>query len=149
MPYSRLLPSSLSVALLCLGIVMALPGNSAQAQEPEAAATSKPVLARSVAEILEASKASDWRELDPANTIYMELDSGRVVIELAPAFAPEHVANIRTFAREGYWDGMSINRSQDNFVVQWGDANAEDKDKVRPLGDADARLPDRACPPRR
>ena len=43
------------------------------------------------------------------------------MIELAPDFAPAHVANLRTLAREGYWNGLSINRSQDNFVVQWGD----------------------------
>ena len=72
-------------------------------------------------ELLDASQPSDWRTLDPANTLYLELANGRVVIELAPGFAPAHVANIRTLAHEGYWDGMSINRSQDNFVVQWGD----------------------------
>ena len=140
MPYSRLLPSSLSAALLCLGVATALPVSSTQAQEPEAAATSAPVLARSMGEILDASQPSDWRELDPGNTIYMELDSGRVVIELAPAFAPEHVANIRTFAREGYWNAMSINRSQDNFVVQFGDP-AEDDAQRKPLGSAKAKLP--------
>ncbi|MEG3191924.1 peptidylprolyl isomerase [Lysobacter sp. D1-1-M9] len=91
-------------------------------------------------EILDASGPSDWRAPDPADTLYLELDSGRVVIELAPDFAPEHVGNIRTLAREGYWDGMSINRSQDNFVVQWGDP-AQDASARRPLGSARAELP--------
>ncbi|MBB1059785.1 peptidylprolyl isomerase [Lysobacter spongiae] len=95
---------------------------------------------RSMGEIIEASSPSDWRRPDPANTLYLELDSGRVVIELAPGFAPRHVANIRTLAREAYWDGMSINRSQDNFVVQWGDPDGE-SDHPRSLGSADARLP--------
>ncbi len=95
---------------------------------------------RSMGEILEDSAASDWRRPDPADTLYLELDSGRVVIELAPDFAPRHVANIRTLAREGYWDGMSINRSQDNFVVQWGDPDGE-SDHPKPLGSADAKLP--------
>jgi peptidylprolyl isomerase len=63
-----------------------------------------------------------------------------VVIELAPDFAPEHVGNIRTLAHEGYWNGMSINRSQDNFVVQWGDP-AEEGQPRKPLGSAKARLP--------
>src|SRR6185312_8269273 len=71
--------------------------------------------------LLDASKPSDWRSLDPANRIYLELAGGRVDIELAPGFAPEHAGNIRTLAHERYWNGMSINRSQDNFVVQWGD----------------------------
>jgi peptidylprolyl isomerase len=91
-------------------------------------------------EILDASAPADWRDLDPANTLYLELDSGRVVIELAPHAAPEHVANIRALAKGRYWDGLSINRAQDNFVVQWGDP-AEEEAKRKPLGEAKARLP--------
>jgi peptidylprolyl isomerase len=87
---------------------------------------------RTMQEILEASAPGDWRNLDPANTLYMDLDSGRVVIELAPGFAPAHVANIRALAKGGYWNGLFITRSQDNFVVQWGDPAEEDKDR-RPL----------------
>jgi len=49
-----------------------------------------------MADVLAAAKPSDWRTLDPDNTLYLELASGRVVIELAPEFAPQHVANIRT-----------------------------------------------------
>ena len=95
---------------------------------------------KSMQEILDATEASDWRALDPANTLYLDLASGRVVIELAPGFAPAHVDNIRTLAKEGYWNGLSINRSQDNFVVQWGDA-AEDEKQKKPLGSAKAKLP--------
>lgn len=91
-------------------------------------------------EILDASQAADWRTLDPASTLYLELASGRVVIELAPDFAPEHVGNIRILAHEGYWNGMSINRSQDNFVVQWGDPAEEDQPR-KPLGSAKEKLP--------
>ncbi|WP_305804490.1 peptidylprolyl isomerase [Stenotrophomonas sp. YIM B06876] len=96
---------------------------------------------RSAQQILDASPASDWRPLDPANTLYMELPGGRVVIELAPAFAPAHVANIRTLAHEHFWDGLSIYRSQDNFVVQFGDPDADDVAKARPLGTASPHLP--------
>ena len=74
-----------------------------------------------MAEILSASQPSDWRPLDPENTLYLELASGRVVIELAPKFAPRHVAHIRALAREQYYDGLVIERVQDNYVVQWGD----------------------------
>jgi peptidylprolyl isomerase len=95
----------------------------------------------SAKEILDASPAADWRTLDPANTLYMDLPAGRVVIELAPGFAPAHVANIRTLAREGFWNGLGIYRSQDNFVVQFGDADAEDKAKAKPLGSAKTALP--------
>jgi peptidylprolyl isomerase len=95
---------------------------------------------KSMQELLDASAASDWRTLDPANTLYLQLASGRVVIELAPNFAPEHVANIRALAHEHYWDGLSINRSQDNFVVQWGDP-AEDDQPRKSIGTAKAHLP--------
>ena len=96
---------------------------------------------KSAQEIIDAAPASAWRTLDPANTLYMELESGRVVIELAPGFAPEHVGNLRTLAREHFWDGLSIYRSQDNFVVQFGDPNADDPAKARALGTAKKKLP--------
>ena len=72
-------------------------------------------------EVIDASTPADWRPLDPENTVYMQLPSGMVVMELAPAFAPEHTANIRPMVKGRYFDGLSINRSHDNFVVQWGD----------------------------
>ena len=96
---------------------------------------------RSAAEIVAAAPDTDWRTPDPANLLYMDLDAGRVVIELAPRFAPEHAANIRTLAKEGFWNGTSIYRSQDNFVVQFGDVDGEDPAKAKPLGSAKTKLP--------
>ena len=93
----------------------------------------------SAGEIVKTSQPSDWRPLDPNNTLYMELASGRVVIELAPEFAPQNVANIKTLAREHYYDGLAVTRSQDNYVAQWGDPNAEKTPK--PLGSAKAKVP--------
>lgn len=75
----------------------------------------------SMPEVLAASSPADWRPLDPDNTLYVELPAGRVVIELAPGFAPLHVANIKTLARARYFDALSIVRVQDDYVVQWGD----------------------------
>lgn len=95
---------------------------------------------RSTQALLDASTPADWRTPDPANLLYMDLDGGRVVIELAPAFAPEHVANIRTLARGGFWDGLTLYRSQDNFVVQFGDITEEGV-PGRPIGSARASLP--------
>ncbi|WP_307732441.1 peptidylprolyl isomerase [Massilia sp. MB5] len=90
-----------------------------------------------LADVIKASNAADWRPLDPENTLYMELPAGRVVIELAPAFAPRHAANIRAMAREHYFDGLAILRSQDNWVVQWGDP---DEKNPKPLKTAQAKL---------
>ena len=74
-----------------------------------------------MAEVLAASSPADWRAVDPENTLYVELPAGRVVIELAPPFAPLHVRNIKTLARAGYFDGLAVIREQDNYVAQWGD----------------------------
>ncbi|MBN8769595.1 MAG: peptidylprolyl isomerase [Stenotrophomonas nitritireducens] len=104
-------------------------------------AADAPAKYRSVQEILAASPDSDWHAPAAENLLYMDLDAGRVIIELAPEFAPEHAGNIRTLAREGFWNGTSIYRSQDNFVVQFGDADADDPAKARPLGSAKTHLP--------
>lgn len=95
---------------------------------------------RTMQQVLDASQPSDWRALDPENTLYLDLPAGRVVIELAPTYAPLHAANLRTLAREHYFDGLAVLRVQDGFVTQWGDPDAEDKDKARPLGKASRTL---------
>jgi peptidylprolyl isomerase len=95
---------------------------------------------QTMAELLQATRAEDWRPLDPENTLYLELASGRVVIELAPDFAPNHVANVKQLARQGYFDGLAVLRSQDNYVVQWGDPNGEDETKRRSFGEAEGSL---------
>jgi peptidylprolyl isomerase len=77
------------------------------------------------ADVLASSTASDWRPLDPQNTLYVDMSAGRVIIELTPLFAPHHVANIEALAREGYYDGTAIVRSQDNYVVQWADPDGK------------------------
>ncbi|MGJ4729800.1 peptidylprolyl isomerase [Luteimonas sp. SDU101] len=124
----RLLARATLLAAAC-----ALPLSAA---EPDA-----PARPRTTQQVLDASLPSDWRTPAPENTLYMELAAGRVVIELAPAFAPAHVANIRILAGEGFWNGTSIYRSHDNFVVQFGDADADDPAKAKPLGSAKTALP--------
>ena len=96
---------------------MALAGGALAGGAPAAAPTPQNVLARSA--------PADWRALDPDNTLYMELPGGRVVIELAPHFAPGHVANIKALVRAHYFDGLNIIRVQDNYVVQWGDPDGK------------------------
>ena len=94
-----------------------------------------------MAEVISNSTPADWRPLNPENTLYLELAAGRVVIELAPAFAPNHVANVKTLAREHYYDGLAIIRVQDNYVVQWADPNAEKPELARKIQHARATLP--------
>jgi cyclophilin family peptidyl-prolyl cis-trans isomerase len=89
------------------------------------------------AQVMESATASDWRRPDPANTLYMELPAGRVIIELAPRFAPQHVGNIKQLVAERFYDGLAVTRVQDNFVAQWGDA-----DQTRKTENALRKLPD-------
>ena len=80
-------------------------------------------------EIVAAAKPDEWVSIAPADLLVMDLapDSKgkprRVVIQLIPApFSQGWVSNIRKLAAAHWWDGTSINRVQDNYVVQWGDA---------------------------
>ncbi len=58
---------------------------------------------------------------DPENTLFLDLEDGRVVIELRPDLAPNHVARIKTLAREGFYDGIVFHRVIDGFMAQTGD----------------------------
>ncbi len=60
-------------------------------------------------------------ELDPENTLVIELEGGRVVIRMLPDVAPRHVARIRGLAREGFYDGLIFHRVIPGFVAQTGD----------------------------
>jgi peptidylprolyl isomerase len=124
------------LSIACFGLAVVVVSGCQHAAPPTAKAKA-PIMA----EVLSNSTPADWRALDPENTIYMELASGRVVIELAPAFAPNYVANVKALAREHYYDGLAIIRVQDNYVVQWADPNAEKPDKARKIQHAHATLP--------
>jgi peptidylprolyl isomerase len=83
-------------------------------------------------DIVAKSPASAWKAISPDDLLVMDLaNGGRVVIQLAPAFAPVHVANIRALARSNYWNGATVYRVQDNYVAQWGN---NDSDKPWPAG---------------
>jgi peptidylprolyl isomerase len=78
------------------------------------------------AAVLAAAPASAWKTVDPGDLLVIDLaNGGRVVILLADAFAPAHIANIRTLARAHWWDGLAIERVQDDYVVQWGDPDGK------------------------
>jgi peptidylprolyl isomerase len=77
------------------------------------------------ADVIAHSTAADWRPIDPENLLVMELAEGRVIIELAPDFAPVHIANMRRYARAGWWNNATIYRVQDNYVAQWGNGDAQ------------------------
>lgn len=59
--------------------------------------------------------------LDPENTLHLELKDGLVVIELLPDIAPDHVAQIKTLARQGFYGGIVFHRVIEGFMAQTGD----------------------------
>ncbi len=118
-PVSSCLWSSAWVALFLAGAPGVATARSATV--PPAAIAAEAPATLTVGEILATSQASDWRRPEPARTLYLELPQGRVVFELADGFAPRHLGNLRALVRARWFDGLAINRVQDNFVVQWGD----------------------------
>ena len=83
-------------------------------------------------DIVTNAPASAWRTIAPDDLLVMHLSNGsRVVVQLAPEFAPVHVRNIKALARSSYWDGATIYRVQDNYVAQWG---LNESDRPWPTG---------------
>ena len=58
---------------------------------------------------------------DPENTLILELKDGRVVIEMRPDLAPNHVARIKELVRQKFYDGIVFHRVIDGFMAQTGD----------------------------
>lgn len=89
-------------------------------------AAAPPAKPKTPNDIVAAAPAKAWKDVDPDDLMVIDLrNGGRVIIQLAPQFAPVHVANIRALAKGGWWTGASIYRVQDNYVVQWGNNEAQ------------------------
>ena len=73
-------------------------------------------------------------KLDPDNTLYMDLKSGRVVIEMFPDIAPKHVARVKELTREGFYDNTPFHRVIEGFMAQGGDPTG--------TGTGGSKLPD-------
>ena len=90
-----------------------------------AAATPPPV------SFLTAIPVGDWRPLDPENTLVIDTNRGRIVVEMNPTVAPRHVERMRMLARRGFFDGIVFHRVIDWFMAQTGD----------PLGTGEGQSP--------
>jgi peptidylprolyl isomerase len=83
-------------------------------------------------DIVAQAPASAWNAIPADDLLVIDLKrGGRVIVQLAPAFAPVHVANMKALARAGYGDGATVYRVQDNYVAQWGN---NDSGKPWPAG---------------
>jgi peptidylprolyl isomerase len=77
-------------------------------------------------DVVNSAPAGAWKSIPADDLLVMDLNGGGRV-----EFAPVHVANIKALARGNYWDGATIYRAQDNYVVQWG---LNESDKPWPAG---------------
>ena len=103
--------SALTLNLL-LGTAM-----TANAAAPKAKAT-QAVAAPSAAK---GPSASDWRIPDPENVAVIDTTKGRIIVELSPELAPNHVARFKELTREGFYNGLKFHRVIDEFMAQTGD----------------------------
>jgi peptidylprolyl isomerase len=74
------------------------------------------------------------QDADPEDTIFLDLKQGRVVIKLLPDVAPKTVAQIKTLARQGFYDGTPFHRVIEGFMAQGGDPTG--------TGTGGSKLPD-------
>ena len=91
------------------------------AKGPAMLQDSLPFLAACLAGALAVSGGPAKAAADPENTLLLDLKDGRVVIEMRPDLAPQHVARIKTLVREGFYDGLVFHRVIDGFMAQTGD----------------------------
>ena len=98
--------------------------------------TTERVLSQATATLHTGFNAPDeaWREIDPENTLYIDLEYGRVVLELYPEIAPIHVERIKTLTRQGFYDFVTFHRVIEGFMNQTGDPKGD--------GTGDSDLPD-------
>ncbi len=94
--------------------------------------------------IVDAAPVGDWVEIAASDLMVMELAPDakgkprRVVIQLMPPpFSQGWIGNMRKLAAAHWWDGTSVNRVQDNYVAQWGDATEK-----KPLPEGLAVVPE-------
>jgi len=103
--------SALTLSLL-LGTAMSANAAPLKATAPRAVVT--PAVAKG-------PKAGDWRVPDPENVVVIDTTKGRIIVELSPELAPNHVARFKELTREGFYNGLKFHRVIDEFMSQTGD----------------------------
>jgi peptidylprolyl isomerase len=68
---------------------------------------------------------------DPENTLFLDLQYGRVTIEMRPDLAPNHVKQIKELVREGFYDGLIFHRVIPGFMAQTGAPNSDSSGDYR------------------
>ncbi len=64
---------------------------------------------------------ADWRSPDPNDVLVIDTNKGRIIVEMVPEVAPQHVARMRELAHENFFDGQRFFRVIEDFMDQTGD----------------------------
>ncbi|XOJ22101.1 peptidylprolyl isomerase [Brevundimonas sp. S1H14] len=80
------------------------------------------------------SQSSDWRTVSPENLWVIDTARGRILVELEPRAAPNHIERIRTLTSQGFYDGLKFHRVIPDFMAQTGDPKG--------TGEGGSELPD-------
>src|ERR1700761_8749180 len=91
---------------LALGLLLAVTSTADAARKPKIPAKLPPVT---------------WRDADAENTLVIDTNEGRIIVELYPQVAPQSVARIKQLARTHFYDGLTFFRVIDGFMDQTGD----------------------------
>ena len=89
-------------------------------------------------------EATDWREVPAENLLVIDTNRGRILVEMAPQVAPNHVERIRRLAREGFYDNQRFHRVIDWFMAQTGDPLSRGADRTL-WGEGQSAYPDLAA----
>ncbi len=127
--FTSLMVSAAFVSSACAGEAPQVADANAQA-----APAVQPVHAAQNAQSAFTAPDAAWRNLNPENTLYIDTDYGRIVVELFPEIAPIHVERIKTLARQKFYDYVTFHRVIAGFMNQTGDPSGD--------GTGDSDLPD-------
>ena len=103
-----------TLLLAACAAAIAVTASAAPKPKAPAAAAPKPAAAAGPSE-------ADWRTPDPNNVLVIDTNKGRILIEIVPEVAPQHVTQVRALAHEGFYDGLRFFRVIDKFMDQTGD----------------------------
>ncbi len=91
--------------MLALGLLLALVTSADAAKKPRMVKLPAPV----------------WRDADAENTMVIDTNQGRIIVELVPEAAPQAAARVKQLVRMHVYDGLTFFRVIDDFMAQTGD----------------------------
>ncbi|MEP3655029.1 MAG: peptidylprolyl isomerase [Litorimonas sp.] len=122
---------------IALALSTALVGNACAAENSETQANEATAVAGATVTGFSAPEEA-WRTVDPENLLVIDTKYGDIGVELFPEISPNHVAQIKTLTKQGFYNDVVFHRVIDGFMNQTGDGTNGD-------GTGDSTLPDIAA----